>query len=84
MMKRPTTLAALVLLACASGALAKSSTGTIESVDKKHDSITLADGTKLNLPEGIEAESLEPGEKVVVTYTTKNGKMTVSDIHQAK
>ncbi len=67
-----------------SGAIAKSASGTIQSVDTKHDSILLTDGTKVTLPEGIEAESLKPGENVVVTYTVKNGKLIASSVHPAQ
>ena len=76
---------ALTLAAIAStAAFAKAITGTIESIDKNGDSITLTDGKTFTLPEGIEAETLKPGEKVVVTYkTTTSGKLAVSNIRVA-
>ncbi|WP_246696445.1 DUF1344 domain-containing protein [Mesorhizobium sp. SARCC-RB16n] len=85
MNKSVVATAMIIALASSSGAFAKAVTGTIKSVDKKGDSITLSDGTTFKLPEGIEAETLKAGEKVVVTYsTTAAGKLKVSDIHQAK
>jgi hypothetical protein len=65
-------------------ALAKTITGTIQSVNKSGDAITLSDGKTFTLPEGIEAETLKPGEKVVVTYTTKAGNLAVSSIRAAQ
>jgi Protein of unknown function (DUF1344) len=65
-------------------ALAKTIIGTIQSVNKSGDAITLSDGKTFTLPEGIEAETLKPGEKVVVTYTTKAGNLAVSSIRAAQ
>jgi hypothetical protein len=85
-MKKSVVAAAVIFAAMsATGAFAKGMTATIKSVDTNGDSITMSDGTKFTLPEGIEAESLKAGEKVVVTYTKDAaGKLDVSDIHQAK
>jgi uncharacterized protein DUF1344 len=69
---------------CATAALAKTITGTVQSVNEKTDSITLSSGGTFTLPEGIEAETLKPGEKVVVIYTVKKGKMAVSAIRPAQ
>ena len=73
-------LAAVVSTAAFAGTI----TGTIQSVNKSGDAITLSDGKTFTLPEGIEAETLKPGEKVVVTYTTKAGKLAVSSIRAAQ
>lgn len=72
--------AAAIVLAMATSASATTINGTIANVDTKNDSITLADGRHFTLPEGIEAESLKSGEKVIVTYTLKNGKPVVSAV----
>jgi hypothetical protein len=76
----PATVIVLAASACSTAAFAASTTGTITSVNKKGDSITLSDGKTFTLPEGIEAETLKPGEKVIVTYTIKKGKAAVSSI----
>ena len=83
-MKNSAITAAAILLAglSSTAAFAKTVTGTIASVDKKGDAITLTDGKTFTLPEGIEAETLKPGEKVVVTYTTKGSKISVTSIRQ--
>lgn len=84
-MKKSVMATAMILaIASSTGAFAKASTGTITSVDKKGDSITLSNGQMFTLPEGIEAETLKVGEKVSVIYTAKAGKLSVSSIHQAK
>jgi hypothetical protein len=84
-MKKSIITAAMILALASTGAFAKAMTGTIKSVDKNGDAITLSDGTTFTLPEGIEAETLKVGEKVIVTYsTTAAGKLAVSSIHPAK
>jgi Cu/Ag efflux protein CusF len=84
-MKKSVIAAAAVLaVASSTGAFAKSATGTVASIDKNADSITLSDGKTFTLPEGIEAETLKIGEKVVVTYSTKAGKLAASSIRPAK
>jgi hypothetical protein len=77
-------LATAAALASTGAAFAKAVTSTIGSVDKNGDSVTLSDGMKFTLPEGIEAESLKVGEKVIITYELKHGKRVVSNIRQAK
>ncbi|BCG98979.1 DUF1344 domain-containing protein [Mesorhizobium loti] len=84
-MKKSAIAAAMILAVISStGAFAEAATGTIASIDKKGDSITLSDGKTFVLPEGIEAETLKVGEKVVVTYSTKAGKLAASSIKPAK
>jgi hypothetical protein len=70
----------ILVVASSTGAFAKAVSGAIKSIDKKHDSITLSDGKTFTLPEGIEAETLKVGEKVMVTYSAKAGKLTASSI----
>ncbi|MGO4441416.1 DUF1344 domain-containing protein [Rhizobium sp. RAF56] len=68
----------------ATGAFAKEATGTITSVNKKADAVTLSDGKTFNLPEGIEAETLHVGEQIRITYSTSaSGKTRVSHIQPA-
>ena len=58
-MKKSVMATAMILaIASSTGAFAKTTTGTITSVDKNGDSITLSDGKTFTLPEGIEAETL--------------------------
>ncbi|MGP2493538.1 DUF1344 domain-containing protein [Mesorhizobium sp. PUT5] len=84
-MKKAVIIAALALATAASTVVfAKEMTGTIKAINKNNDSIMLTDGKTLKLPEGIEAETLKAGEKVTIVYSSKAGKLMVSDIHAAK
>ena len=80
MKKSAIALAAAVALASSGVAFAKTATSTVKTVDKSGDSITLSDGRKFTLPEGIEAETVKVGEKVTVTYSAKAGKLKVESI----
>lgn len=75
---------AVLATALSTAAFARTVTSTIVNVDAKGDAITLADGKTLNMPEGIEVETLKAGEKVIVTYSTKSGRSLVSSIQPAK
>jgi Cu/Ag efflux protein CusF len=75
---------AVLATALSTAAFARTVTSTIVSVDAKGDAITLADGKTLNLPEGIEVETLKAGEKVIVTYSPKSGKSLVKSVQPAR
>lgn len=85
-MNKPMMIAVAILVtASTTGAFAKEISGTVSSVDKPGDSITLSDGTMLALPENIEVEKIKPGEKVrVVYFTNKAGKDEVKTLHRLK
>jgi hypothetical protein len=75
-------LTALATSVIISGALATQTTGTIASINKKSDTITLKGGKRYHLPEGIEVESLGVGENVKVSYKVGAGqRREVSAIH---
>ena len=80
----PAIFAASILLATVAFAADMSANGVIKSVDTKGDSITLTDGSKYTLTEGFEAETFKSGQKVVIIFTTKNGKMMASSIKVSK
>jgi hypothetical protein len=61
-------------------AFAASDTGTIKQINPNSDAITLDDGMTFTLAEGTEAESLKIGQKVIVTYDMKAGKMVATKI----
>ncbi len=85
-MKRLVITATVVAAMLAtSSAFAKDVDGTIKSIDTKADMITLNNGQRVRLPEGIEAETLKVGEHVAITYTTNaSGKTIVSGIRPIK
>ncbi|MBN9075107.1 MAG: hypothetical protein BGN87_03270 [Rhizobiales bacterium 65-79] len=84
MKKSAIAIATVVAFASTGAAFAKTVTSTVRSVDKNGDSVTLSDGMKFTLPEGIEAETLKVGEKVIVTYELKGSKRTVSNIRHGR
>lgn len=71
---------AAVLVAGTAAAHAAESVGTVQSVNTKTDAVTLSDGLTYSLPEGIEAESLKPGEKVKITYSSSKGHNRASSL----
>ncbi|MGB9141057.1 MAG: DUF1344 domain-containing protein [Aestuariivirga sp.] len=64
-----------MIISSAAFAAAQNDTGAIKSIDAKANSITLADGKTFILPKGFKLETLKAGEKVVVAYEVKSGKM---------
>jgi Cu/Ag efflux protein CusF len=80
----PAMLAASLAFATSTFAASQSTSGVVKSVDTKNDSITLVDGSSFTLGEGFEAESFKVGEKVVITFTKKNGKMMASSVKAVK
>jgi hypothetical protein len=81
-MKTSVIIATTILaLASSTGVYAKGITGTIKSVDKQGDAITLTSGRVFRLPERIEVQRFTAGEKVKINYhTTKAGRTTVSSV----
>jgi len=65
-------------------AFAATDTAVIKQIDPKSDAITLDDGKTFTLAEGTEAESLKIGQKVIVTYELKSGKMVATKIAVTK
>ena len=80
----PAFLAASFLLANVAFAAKMSANGVVKSIDSGGDSITLVDGSVYTLGEGFEAETFKPGQKVVIIFDTKNGKMTASSVKVVK
>lgn len=83
MVKHLLTSAAIVIVTAA-GAHAAESTGTVRSVNTKTDAITLSDGMTYTLPERIEAESLQVGEKVKITYSSSKGHNKASSVAKVR
>ena len=77
-----TAAAAMTLMTGA--AFAATDNGTIKLIDSSNDAITLSDGKTFTLGEGTEAESLQIGQKVIVTYASEAGNLVASKIVVAK
>ena len=70
----------LLVFPLAEAASAAGAIGMIKNVNSAGDSFTLVGGTVFHLPEGIEVETLKPGERVSITFTTKKGMHNVSAV----
>lgn len=72
----------VALLASPSLALAESddTQGVISAVDKNKGTITLDDGKVYLTPSEFNFDGLEPGVKVVIYYSTTDGKRVIDDL----
>ena len=76
-------VSAAVLIAMLSGTAAyaaQSKSGEIKSIDAKKLQVVLVTGEQFQLPKTFDLKTIKAGEKVTVTYDTKNGKMVASDV----
>jgi hypothetical protein len=74
-MKTTMLIAAMIIASTGSAALAAQMTGTIKSISKARDTITLVDGRTFHLPERIEVQTLSVGERVQLTYAVGKGRI---------
>jgi hypothetical protein len=65
---KPLLVAAAFATSVSSAGFAAEATGTIRSISKPHDTLTLSNGHAFHLPEGIETERFRVGEHVKVAY----------------
>lgn len=65
--------AAMAILTGAGVAMAATADGTIKSIDLKANTFTLDSGTVFKAEKTVDLKRLKLGEKVAVTYDTKNG-----------
>lgn len=54
--------------------------GTITALDKDKGTITLSDGKTYITPSEFNFDGLEPGVKVVIYYSTNDGKRVIDDL----
>ena len=73
-------LAAAILAATSSLALAATATGPIKSVDAKDHTVMLASGQIYHTAMSVDLSKLKVGEKVTITYQVTNGKNEASAI----
>jgi hypothetical protein len=78
-MKRVSGFALVMLMALPVAALGAEATGKIATIDRTDGAFVLEDGTRLWIDEGRLAD-LRPGEKVLATYSTKDGKKIVTEM----
>jgi Protein of unknown function (DUF1344) len=79
-MKKVAALALALVLGLSMAAWAGEVSGKIQAVDSADRVITLEDGTKLWLAEGISLDNLKEGAKVKASYEERDGKNVVTSI----
>lgn len=84
-MNRLTSLSAALLATLVAGsALAATATSTVKSMDASKRTVTMDNGQTYQVPAGMDLSMVKPGEKVKVTYETKNGVHHASRLEAAK
>jgi len=78
----PLTLATLAAFSTAS--LAASKTGDVKSTDVAKHELTLASGDTFEVGTTVKLDKFKAGDKVAITYDTKDGKMIASKVHATK
>ena len=77
-MRKALSVFAIIAAFAASSALAAGvndqTTGTIKSIDRSTNKVTLQNGEMFNVAKSVNLANLRPGEKVTVTFS-KNGNM---------
>ena len=79
-MKKVAALALALVLGLSMAAWAGEVSGKIQAVDSADRVITLEDGTKLWLAEGISLDNLKEGAKVKASYEERDGKNVVTTL----
>jgi Cu/Ag efflux protein CusF len=79
-MKKVVAVAFALVLGLSMAAWAGEVAGTIQAVDSAERVITLDDGTKLWVAEGIAIDNLKEGAKVKASYEERDGKNVVTSI----
>ena len=79
-MMKVVALTFALLLGLSMAAWAGEVAGKIQAVDSAERVITLDDGTKLWVAEGISIDSLKEGVKVTASYEERDGKNVVTSI----
>lgn len=77
-MKKIAAIAVAAVLGLSMAAWAGDVTGKIQAVDPGERVITLEDGTKLWVAEGLAIDSLKEGAKVKASYEERDGKKVVT------
>ena len=61
----------------------KTATGTIQSIDRSKDQITINNGSTFDVGKGVSLSALTNGEKVTVTYTQAGKAMDATQVKPA-
>jgi Cu/Ag efflux protein CusF len=80
----PLVLAAVTAMASSALAASMTKTGDIRSTDAAKHELTLSSGETFTVDSHVKLGSFKTGDKVAVTYDTKDGKMLASKVKHAK
>jgi Cu/Ag efflux protein CusF len=80
----PLVLAAVTAMASSALAASMTKTGDIRSTDAAKHELTLSSGETFTVDSHVKLGSFKTGDKVAVTYDTKDGKKLASKVKQAK
>jgi Cu/Ag efflux protein CusF len=80
----PLMLAGFAALSTAALAAAQTATGDVKSTDAAKHELTLSNGETFEVGTHVKLDKFKAGDKVAITYETKDGKMVASKVHHAK
>ena len=70
----------IVLLAIPIVALGAEVQGKVKTVDTSDRVVTLEDGTRISVPDGIALDNVKEGAEITVSYEERDGKNQATDI----
>ena len=70
----------IVLLATPMVALGAEVQGKVKTVDTSDRVVTLEDGTRISVPDGIALDNVKEGAEITVSYEERDGKNQATDI----
>ena len=80
----PVLLAALTAMSVSAFAASQTKTGDVKSTDAAKHELTLANGDTFEVSSHVKLEKIKVGDKVAITFDTKDGKMVASKVHHTK
>ncbi|WP_439541694.1 DUF1344 domain-containing protein [Hyphomicrobium sp.] len=80
----PIMLAALTAMSVSAFAASQTKTGDVKSTDAAKHELTLANGDTFEVGSHVKLDKIKAGDKVAITFDTKDGKMIASKVHLSK
>jgi Cu/Ag efflux protein CusF len=80
----PLMLAALTAMSASAFAASQTKTGDVKSTDTAKHELTLANGDTFEVGSHVKLDKIKAGDKVAITFETKDGKMVASKVHHTK
>lgn len=80
----PLMLAALTAMSASAFAASQTKTGDVKSTDTAKHELTLANGDTFEVGSHVKLDKIKAGDKVAITFETKDGKMLASKVHITK